>query len=178
MKLIFVRHGQTDWNKEKKLMGRTDIELNEEGRAQCQELVQKLESDFYVIFSSPLKRAYETAQVIAEHFGKEVIIKNELTERDFGTLSGKTWIQIQEETGVDMRAITKEERYDFRPYGGESAEDVKARLLKFLEEVKTQPYSKVVIACHSGVISMMRHLFPNNEISPITNTSVHEFELV
>src|ERR1700674_1532183 len=148
MKLIFVRHGQTDWNKENKLMGRTDIELNSEGQAQCEVLVQKLDPNFEVIFSSPLKRAYGTAEAIAEHFDKPIIIKEELTERDFGSLSGKTWSEIQQETGVDMKALTKEERYDFRPYGGESAQQVKERVLKFLEDLKIQPYSTVVVASH------------------------------
>ena len=158
-------------------MGRTDIALNEEGRAQCQELLQKLDPDFEIIFSSPLKRARETAQVLAEHFGKKVITADELAERDFGSLSGKTWDEIHEATGIDMKTITKAEKYDFRPYGGESAEQVKERIVKFLEDLKTQPYSNVVVACHGGVISMMHHLFPKDEISSITNTSIHVFEL-
>jgi len=178
MKLIFVRHGQTDWNKIKKLMGRTDIELNEEGRAQAAEVVKALDTDFDALYSSPLKRAYQTAQAISEHFKKPILLEEKLAERDFGLLQGKSWMEIQEETGIDMHTLTKEEKYNFRPYGGESAEDVKGRLLAFLDELKTKPYTKVVIVCHSGIISMMRHLFPNDVTDHISNTSINEFDLV
>jgi len=159
-------------------MGRTDIELNDEGRAQAAEVVKMLSADFDALYSSPLKRAYQTAEAISEHFHKPIIVKEELTERDFGTLSGKSWAEIEDQTKIDMKTITKAEQYDFRPYGGESAEQVKARLLRFLDELKTKPYSKVVTVCHSGIISMMRHVYPNNETAHITNTSINEFEFV
>lgn len=177
MKLIFVRHGQTDWNREKKLMGRADIELNEEGRAQCQLLLEKLEPDFDVILSSPLKRALQTAEVIAERFGKEIIIEHALIERNFGSLAGKTWEQVEEQTGINMKALTEKEQYDFRPYGGESAQDVKARLVEFISELRTRPYSKVVIACHSGIMSMIHHITYNDEAGEPDNATVREFEI-
>lgn len=177
MKLIFVRHGQTDWNKVKKLMGRTDIDLNEEGRAQAAAVVQALGTGFDALYSSPLKRAYQTAQAIAEHAEKPIIVDERLSERDFGSLQGKSWVEIQAETGIDMKAITKMEEYDFRPYGGESAGDVKERLLSFLDDLKTKPYARVCIVCHSGIISMMRHLYPNDVTDHISNTSINEFEL-
>lgn len=177
MKLIFVRHGQTDWNKEKKLMGRTDIPLNDEGRAQAAEMVLSLDGNFDALYSSPLKRAYETAQVVANRFQKDIIVDERLAERSFGSLAGKSWAEIEAETHEDMKTITKAEQYDFRAWGGESADDVKARLLAFLEDLKKESYTTVVIVCHSGIISMMRHLFPNNETTHISNASVNTFEL-
>ena len=158
-------------------MGRADIELNEEGIAQCAILAREIDPDFEIIYSSPLKRAYTTAQVIAKSTGKEIIICNELSERDFGSLSGKTWDEINTETGKDLKQITKEQRYDFRPYGGESVEQVKERIEQFLNRVRTDGYSKVLIVCHSGIISLMRHMHEKEQLPSIPNASVHEFVL-
>ena len=64
--IYIVRHGQTDWNVEGRNQGRTDIELNETGIKQAEEIAKKLEGKkFDMVFSSPLKRAYKTAQIIS-----------------------------------------------------------------------------------------------------------------
>ena len=145
MKLIFIRHGQTDWNKEKKLMGQTDIPLNEEGLAQARAVAETLAGDFDALYSSPLKRAYQTAEIISERLKKPIIVREELKERGFGSLAGQSWDEIAVATKEDLKAVTKEERYDFRPWGGESAEDVTARLTAFLDDLKTHDYKKVLI---------------------------------
>lgn len=87
----FVRHGQTDWNLEHKIQGRVDIGLNSEGRAQAEAMRDQLASkQFDVIFSSPLRRAQETAEIIGEaHSGTPLVVASELTERNFGEYEGK-----------------------------------------------------------------------------------------
>ena len=63
--LYILRHGKTDWNAAFKLQGRTDIELNEEGRKMAAKAAKEAECiDFDICFSSPLKRAYETARIV------------------------------------------------------------------------------------------------------------------
>ncbi|MFZ2887041.1 MAG: histidine phosphatase family protein, partial [Minisyncoccia bacterium] len=114
---------------------------------------------------------------IADHFHKQIIPNVDLMERDFGSLQGNSWKEIEKITGMDTETLTKEEVYDYRPYGGESADDVKARILHFLASMKEKPYTRVVVVCHSGIISMMRHLFPNNAMSHISNASINEFEI-
>lgn len=93
MKIYLIRHGATDWNAMGILQGREDIPLNEKGIRQAEECGEKLRASgvsFEYIASSPLSRAYRTAEMIAGHMGiGKPIIEEKLTERDFGLLSGK-----------------------------------------------------------------------------------------
>lgn len=91
MEIYLVRHGETDWNAQGRLQGREDIPLNSEGRNQAIACgVALSEAGFTAIYSSPLKRALETAQEIALYHSCKVTPDPALTERDFGKLSGKT----------------------------------------------------------------------------------------
>ncbi|UKA71520.1 histidine phosphatase family protein [Arthrobacter sp. FW306-06-A] len=85
-----VRHGQTDWNAERRLQGATDIPLNDVGRGQAREAVAVLAPyEWDAIVSSPLSRAAETADLIAEGLGLTVSRRvPELTERSFGPAEG------------------------------------------------------------------------------------------
>jgi len=86
----FIRHGQTDWNKERRYMGQTDIPLNATGIAQAQTAAQNLQKiSFSKIFSSPLQRALQTATIIGQTTNKEVIIIDELKEGCWGVMEGK-----------------------------------------------------------------------------------------
>ena len=172
MKFIFVRHGETEYNKLHRRMGqRIDESLNEAGLNQARELANQLEDNFDVIFSSPLKRAKETAEIIAERFNKKLIFSDYLKEHDIGSLSGKA-----REKGERMGIGDPE--YDYRPYGGESVEDVKARLEKFIKEVKeSYPDKTVLVVTHGGIIRLIHYLHKKEELDHIGNTSVHEFEL-
>ena len=180
MHLIFVRHGETELNKLKKKMGqRIDDGLDETGLEQAKEVLTKLPSNFSVIYSSPLKRAMHTAEIIAVHFDKQIIHKDELKERDFGTLSGKTFDEMKAETGLEIEQLDDQLKYDYQPYGGESVEQVKARLQKFLTEIKTERKNDetVVVVTHFGLISLMNSLYPPIEHHKLSNATVHKFEI-
>lgn len=85
--IYIVRHGQTDWNVEGKYQGRIDIELNVNGINQAKQISEKLKDiKFDKIFSSPLKRALQTAIIIS---GGDIIIDDRLIERSNGELEGK-----------------------------------------------------------------------------------------
>ncbi|WP_432540796.1 histidine phosphatase family protein [Kineococcus sp. SYSU DK002] len=85
-----VRHGQTDWNRDGRLQGRTDVPLNDTGRAQALALAAQLAGQGWAaITSSPLSRARETAQIVADHLGLELLPPHDdLVERDFGEAEG------------------------------------------------------------------------------------------
>ncbi|MFD0483926.1 histidine phosphatase family protein [Kineococcus sp. GCM10028916] len=85
-----VRHGETDWNRDGRLQGRTDIPLNDTGRAQARALAGTLAGQGWsAITSSPLSRARETAQIIADHLGLELLpAHDDLVERNFGEAEG------------------------------------------------------------------------------------------
>jgi broad specificity phosphatase PhoE len=179
MILYFVRHGETEFNKHHQLMGqRIDAPLDDKGLRQAHEVVAKLPKDFDVIYSSPLHRAAQTARIIADYFNKNIEIRDELKERDFGSLSGKTWTEIDQETGRSLSAADERLTYDYQEYGGESAEQVKTRLQTFLAGVKDKHGDGVVVVVtHFGIISLMNQLYPHKERHVLSNTSVHKFEI-
>ncbi|WP_211298418.1 histidine phosphatase family protein [Kineococcus rhizosphaerae] len=92
-----VRHGETDWNRDGRLQGRTDIPLNDTGRAQAQALAEQLKSQGWAaITSSPLSRARETAQIIAAELGLELLPPHDdLVERQFGEAEGGTLAELR-----------------------------------------------------------------------------------
>jgi uncharacterized phosphatase len=92
MKIYLIRHGETDWNLQGRFQGREDIALNENGILQARRCAKAMEGeDFKAIISSPLIRAKKTAQIIAEGLAiEQLIIEDNLTERDFSKVSGLT----------------------------------------------------------------------------------------
>ena len=90
-RFIIFRHGQTDWNADRRVMGRNDIPLNEIGKEQAERLALRLiKENVDVFYSSPLKRATETASVVASKHGKQPIVMNDLIEMSLGKFEGKT----------------------------------------------------------------------------------------
>ncbi len=184
MKIYIIRHGETDSNKVNKLMGqRVDESLNQEGIRQAEELSENLIGQhFDIIFTSPLKRALETAQIISEKIKVPILEKKELLERDFGTLSGKSWDEMSKGVSDDSPDFKKqdfEQYYNYRPYGGESVEDVKERLLIFIDEIKNN-YSdkKVLIIAHGGILKLAHFLFKEDKLEATpANASLYEFEI-
>lgn len=98
MKFYIIRHGQTNWNKEGRIQGKTDIELNEEGIKQAEE-AKRILKDYPIdmIVSSTLKRARKTAEIINEAKNVPIIFKEALEERGLGEFEGKTQQEFQDE---------------------------------------------------------------------------------
>lgn len=96
MNIYLLRHGETDWNKDGRIQGHTDIPLNQKGRAQigqAAEVLAGLPFGIDSIYSSPLKRAYESAEIVADRLSydkKEIIVEPMLIERCFGEAEGLT----------------------------------------------------------------------------------------
>ncbi len=76
MKITFVRHGETDWNKAGRIMGQTDLPLNETGLKQAEEIAQELKGEFDVIFTSSKKRALQTASRIKERLTIPIVVSD------------------------------------------------------------------------------------------------------
>ncbi|WP_162906735.1 histidine phosphatase family protein [Algihabitans albus] len=93
---VFLRHGETDWNRDGRLQGRRDPPLNETGRRQARQARRALmRFDFSTVFHSPLDRAYETAQLAAGGRGLPLCSVNDLVECDFGELEGQAAQQLR-----------------------------------------------------------------------------------
>lgn len=175
MKIIAIRHGEIALNSLGKTTGWLDEELSSNGRQQALTLAENLQADFDIIFCSPLKRTVSTAQAIAAKHHCRIVPDPNLRERNFGLLNGKSWEEIIAETGKDLRHIDIDlMRYDYRPYGGESADEVIARAKTFIRTAQ-QHGSDVVAVTHGGIIKVLYTLLVSDARLPIANCSVHTF---
>jgi broad specificity phosphatase PhoE len=149
MKITAIRHGETDWNAAGKIQGKTDIPLNDNGREQAHNTAQLLKRhDIDVIVSSPLKRAVETAETIADFLGinDEVITDSRISERDFGDYEG---LLIQEIDCLALRRWTD----NIPAPNGETIRDVAARVFECLDEViERHEGHNILIVGHGHVL--------------------------
>jgi broad specificity phosphatase PhoE len=176
MQLVVIRHGETNMNKEGRLQGSKgpDLPLNETGRSDIAALRDTLILLPKMISTSPLLRARETADILNERFHLPIILAPELMERDFGTLSGK----LRSEVASELLEDDLEGHYDYRPYGGESAEDVRTRVLRFLKTLPTEGDDPIILITHRGVIRILYDLFPNDALPEmILPSSKHFFDI-
>ena len=148
--IYFVRHGQTEWNKIGRMQGHIDIELNDEGKNQAQIVKEKLNGiKFDKVFSSPLKRAKETAKIICD---QEIIIDDRLIERYNGELEGKLKSEIEVFHDFNDPNDTR--------FGIESLDHFKERINSFLDEiVKKYKGKNILVATHAGVCLYVRCYF-------------------
>jgi len=95
--ILLARHGETDWNREGRFQGWADPPLNATGRAQAVDLsVQLMAEELAAVYSSPLRRAYETAEVVAASRGLEPVTVDALREVDVGSWSGLSRAEIEQ----------------------------------------------------------------------------------
>ncbi len=150
MIIYLVRHGETDWNRQNRLQGKEDIELNENGirqSAECAGVFAGVPID--CILTSPLKRAGKTAQIIAEKLGiASVIVEEGLTERDFGRLSGLT---------PEERQVLLDARTELR---AQPLDDVIKQFTGVLDRyVSRREYRNIVAVSHGASINaVLSHL--------------------
>ena len=152
MKLIVVRHGQTEWNLQSRVLGRTDIPLNEKGKEQAVELAENLlPLRIDHIYVSPLKRSAETGRIIADACGADLTVREELLEHDFGAFEGVS--------RSDENYQSAKRNFAVRYPGGESYFDVAARVYPFLKELKEREDSRDFsrVSLHSGFLSLKSH---------------------
>ncbi|HEY7706180.1 MAG TPA: histidine phosphatase family protein [Gaiellaceae bacterium] len=94
--ILLARHGETDWNREQRFQGHADPPLNELGRAQARELAERLAPEsLAAVYASPLRRAFETAEIVAGHRGLAVRSDEGLSEVDLGSWSGLTRLEVE-----------------------------------------------------------------------------------
>ncbi|NAZ75366.1 histidine phosphatase family protein [Kineococcus sp. T13] len=138
-----VRHGETDWNRDGRLQGRSDVPLNDTGRAQARALAEAIADDGWtLVVPSPLSRARETAQLLAERLGIPLLpADDDLVERDFG-----------EAEGMDREEIAQRYPAGERP-GTEAWEDLVARAGGAVRRLRaSHPDEHLLIVCHGTFI--------------------------
>ncbi len=159
MKLILIRHGQTNYNAEQRFQGRIDIPLNRLGREQALQLKDTLDSEtirLEVIFSSPLQRATETASMIVPDDSK-LMIDDRLIEIDLGKFDGKLETTIAEEIGAQQYLRWRNQNFVEPAPSGESLSEVIARVESFIAHLQNfKQHSTIGIVAHQGVLMAMK----------------------
>ncbi|MDR0764373.1 MAG: histidine phosphatase family protein [Synergistaceae bacterium] len=155
-RIFFVRHGQTDWNRTLRYQGSTDMALNENGRSQARKAGLRLSRVIPCrVFSSPMLRAYGTAEAITEAGAADAPIEtmDDLREISFGEWEGLTYPEIIERHASDYRAWT-ETPFSSSPTGGESFESVRTRSARAAEAVKSAcaPGAAILVVAHGIVL--------------------------
>lgn len=145
--LALIRHGPTDWNREKRLQGRVDNGLSEAGRAAVTHWRLPPDLDGFEWVASPLSRAVETARILS---GKTVPTDPRLTEMSFGDWEGHILADLRTSLGPAM-AENEARGLDFLPPGGESPRMVIERLTGYWKDVALGGRPTVAV-CHKAVI--------------------------
>lgn len=169
---IYVfRHGETDYNVQKRMQGYLDIPLNANGIAQAHELANKLSNiKLDCIYSSPLSRAAETARIVADAKNIKIIPENRLSEWNLGVFCGHI-VRLTEDpkdTPFDLnsdivyipRALIADN--DYVPENGESYNMFKKRICDAMIDImKNTTAINIGIASHSGVVKVLIREFTN-----------------
>lgn len=146
--IMLIRHGDTDWNVGEIFRGRADVELNEAGVRQAQLLARYLEGvPMEAVYSSPLKRALRTAEIVAAPHGLDVIASQELVDFHFGAWQGMSHDAVRDE----FKALYYEwlkNPHRVRILGGETLDEVKRRAGRLINEV---------IATNEGTVALVSH---------------------
>ena len=156
VELWLIRHGQTDWNVEGRFQGSADVPLNNNGCAQAKRLADKVNGHtFAAVYSSHLKRANKTAQVLADALNLSVIVDDRLREISQGEWEGILFTDIKEQYPNEI-VERKTNPQQFRPPGGETVEEVAQRVLQAVNEI-AEKYSgkRVLIVSHGLALSTL-----------------------
>lgn len=153
--IYLVRHGQTDWNLEKKTQGHTDISLNDNGREQAK-LVSDVIKDYKIdkIYSSDLLRAKETADIINEKFGLDIILDNRLREINYGDLEGIPRTLLSQ----DVWDVFNNNPLELH---AEPMLDVYTRVKNFFDSLNYD--EDILIVTHGGALRAIMYYISNRE---------------
>lgn len=178
MKVYFVRHGETNWNKEKKIQGQVDIPLNDFGIHLAQKTKDGLKDVIFdCCFTSPLSRAYQTAQIILE--GREVpIIKEEcIEEMSFGEYEGKCILKKKGEIPDSFEDFFIAPGKYVPPKGGESIRHLVDRTEKFIERIKKDKELQdktILVTTHGAALGAMLYSIKQESMEKFWGTGVHK----
>ncbi len=165
--LLLVRHAETEWNREGRWQGHADPPLNEAGRVQAQELAGSLAGEpVDAIYTSDLRRAAETAEILGAALDRPVTADPDLREIDVGSWSGLTRAEVAE-------------RYPgWETHDGESTDELQARVVAAVRRIaQRHPDGRVVIVTHGGSIRSLQRHFNGRSARVLANCEVFRLPL-
>jgi probable phosphoglycerate mutase len=166
-RFCLVRHGETDWNAERRLQGHTDIELNTRGLAQATQMARALKNmnfEFDVLYTSDLQRARQTAKAIESLYSVSAIGHSALRERNLGALQGLTLNEAPNiEPDLWQAHLSRDIHQEMR--GGESILQFSSRIKFALDEIQKSHAGKtILLVSHGGALDMMYRIASNQAL--------------
>jgi broad specificity phosphatase PhoE len=161
---LLARHGETDWNREHRVQGHTDVPLNERGLGQARALADSLSAiPLEAVYSSDLARARVTAEAVARPHFLEVVIERALREKSFGSWEGLTDVEIAARFPDAVRG---------RWGDGETTEQVAERAITAIERIRARHADgPVLVVSHGGPLrAILAHVSVGH--GPIRNCEV------
>lgn len=146
-----ARHGETDWNRERRVLGWSNTPLNETGIRQAKQLSGWL-PDFKIsrVHSSPLPRTLQTARILSEGLGVDPVLDPYFTEANIGNWEGRYWKDLMDDP---VRREYYNQPATARPPGGETSSEVRARAVLGIEAIrKVDPDATVLIVTHADLV--------------------------
>jgi broad specificity phosphatase PhoE len=177
MNVYVIRHGITQLNIQKKVNAEVDEPLAPEGIEQAKAAVFTIPKSVSIIYSSPLLRARQTAEIIGSALNLPVNVADGLTEIMMGSLAGKSWEEMTD--GIALKKKHRSVEFDYMPYGGESLEQVKKRVISFFNEINNKyPDGSVLIITHGGIVRLITMLEQGETVyETIEHASLLTFDL-
>jgi broad specificity phosphatase PhoE len=184
VRLVFVRHAESVGNAEHRLQGHADFPLSDLGRTQAERLFIQFKSERFEpthVYSSPLKRVAETAQIVSREWPVEVSYSDDLKEHNIGVFSGLTWGEA-EATYPQMALALGKSRDWGMVEGAESLEDIRRRAERAVSDlIEGRGREDVVVAfAHGGIIlRMLAVVLGTDRVwrPPLLNTTLFDFTL-
>ena len=178
MKIYFVRHGETDWNKERKIQGQVDIPLNEFGRHLARETAKGLRDvPFDVCFTSPLGRARETAEIILQGRDVPILEDKRILEMNFGVLEGKCCSKEGWDVPDSFQMFFDDPVHYQATEGGEDFQAVRERTGDFLNWLFAQEQyqdSTVLVTTHGAAMAGLLNNLKKKPLAEYWGVGVHK----
>lgn len=167
MKLYVARHGETTWNREHRICGRTEVPLTERGREQAAALAEQVSAlGIDAVIASPMQRAQETAACVGQRLGLPVQTDGRLIEQCYGDFEGDDY------TSKPLSAHGWQFACGY-PGGGESMMQVAARVYPLIDELRRRYRGKnVLLVCHGSIARVIHTYFHN-----VTNEEFAAFRM-
>ena len=187
--VIIIRHGETHWNTEHRLQGWRDIDLNAVGHLQAQALAKRLAHDHHQgnrpidhVYSSDLKRAYHTAQTLAQALGLTVTIDIGIRERNFGVLEGVKFSEMFEMQPQAAEIWQRRQPNEDLPQG-ESLQTLHDRAVQTVNAIaQRHPGGRIALVTHGGTMDVLwRHATQSSletpRVAKLANASINRIKV-
>ena len=173
MTLYLVRHGETDWNVQKRFQSRSDVQLNATGLRQAERMrdfVQREKIDFAAAFCSPLARARRTAEIILEGCGVTLSVDDNLQELSLGDFEGRYEAHLRDELGCKFEQWRAKHFREPAP-NGESVHDAIHRLVPLVERLRAVDTSgNLMVVAHQGInMAMMAAISGRTDLASLAS---------